>query len=119
MQSHVRGLFASAEEGSLFVARLLEASYSHFELDEPNAPGLLDKIRQARAHFPDVACEPSKFAEFRATGANVRRTAQRATNMDLTSILLSEYLQDTVALVLDDPLKTDPFLRWIQTHWIQ
>ena len=110
------GVFANAEERTAFVSGMLRSSYSHFDLDEQNAPGLHEKIKEARRHFPQgLQCgtEPgASFAPFVQTGLQVRRMARAASSLAVTSILMNGYIQDCAELLLG-PLDVDPFLRWL------
>ncbi len=53
-------------------------------------------------------------------GSNVRVLAKRASSIDITMILMSNYVQDVVALLLqENPHFVDPFLRWMTEQQIQ
>ncbi len=110
------GVFANAEERVTFLSSLLRASFSHWDLDEDNAPGLHDKIREARRQFPEglrCGAEPGPvFAPFVQLGQQVRRIARTASSLAVTSMLMSGYIQDCSELLLG-PLDVDPFLRWL------
>lgn len=123
LRAHFHGLFASAAEGKAFLRQLLSSSFSHFHLDEENARGLAERVREARIRFPkDLACpslnEP-EYQTFVDRGVLVRKTAQGAHSMDIAAILLSDYVQDVVDLVLlGDAPSVDPYLRWmVQDGW--
>ena len=119
LRIHFSGLFLSRDEGTAFVGSILNASYSHFHLDEANAVGLHAKIKQARKDFPrGLKCTKKLDVAFQSSGEFVRRKAQQATNMESASMLLSEYVQDTAGLVLDNPIWVDPFFRWLQGNWV-
>jgi hypothetical protein len=112
------GVFANADERVTFVTSLLRASFSHFDLDDANAPGLHDKIREARRQFAEglqCGAEPgTTFAPFVQIGQQVRRVARTASSLAVTSMLMSGYIQDCSELLLG-PLDMDPFLRWLLT----
>ncbi len=111
------GVFASAEERTSFVKSVLESSFSHFDLDDGNAPGLFDKIKEARRQFSaSTRCEDeAAYTAFAVAGRQARRLAKSATNLAFTSMLMNGYLQEVTELLLG-PLDVDPFLRWLQQH---
>ena len=108
--------FLSSCVQATFLTSVILSSFSHFDLDENNAPGLFAKIKQARLDFPsDSGCEgiETEGVVFVQLGLIVRNLAKRAFSLDLTTILVSGYVQDVSALVLQDPHVVDPFLRWM------
>jgi hypothetical protein len=115
MFAHFSGVFESKQERDIFLTDVILSSYSHFDLDDSNAPGLWNKIQNARKMFPSKTnCEISSLSDsFHQIGVLVRRTAKKSSSLSITLVLMASYVQDVAALVLGDSLYVDPLLRWI------
>jgi hypothetical protein len=109
---HIRGLFFSGNEAVRFVEQVLNASYSHFDLDLESS-GIYENVLQARAAFPkDIPSKCAHSAALFDLGAAVAQISRKAPDRDRGRMLISAYVQDTPCEALRGPQYVDPFLRW-------